>query len=119
MQRFQDDFGIPRDKLLYLDYGTMDVVNTARARDRYRQAEIDHTFRDLLVRLDPDIVHFGHLSHLSTSMVLEARSYGTPVIFTLHDYWLMCPRGQFIQISPADPSDVWAMCDGQEDRAGQ
>ena len=38
------------------------------------------------------------------------------MVLTLHDYWLMCPRGQFIQMYPVDPSDNWAVCDGQEDR---
>ena len=62
------------------------------------------------------MVHIGHLNHLSTSLVFEARERGIPVVFTLHDYWLMCPRGQFIQMYPKDPSVVWAVCDGQDDR---
>ena len=48
--------------------------------------------------------------------MFEARDRGIPVVFTLHDYWLMCPRGQFIQMYPRDPLDNWAVCDGQEDR---
>ena len=28
----------------------------------------------------------------------------------------MCPRGQFIQMYPEDPSDTWSVCDGQNDR---
>ena len=35
-----------------------------------------------------------------------------PSIFTLHDFWLMCPRGQFIQRNSKEP---WELCDGQED----
>ncbi len=38
-----------------------------------------------------------------------------PVIFTLHDYWLMCPRGQFMQMHSLD-TNLWAACDGQDDR---
>ena len=62
------------------------------------------------------MVHIGHLNHLSTSLVFEARARRIPVVFTLHDYWLMCPRGQFIQMYPQDATDVWAVCDGQDDR---
>ena len=39
-----------------------------------------------------------------------------PIVYTLHDYWLMCPRGQFMQMDPDEPDDLWAACDGQEDR---
>ncbi|KAG0184137.1 hypothetical protein DFQ28_011713 [Apophysomyces sp. BC1034] len=31
----------------------------------------------------------------------------------MHDYWIMCPRGQFIQRNPENCTDIWALCDGQ------
>ena len=92
------------------------VVNMARARDGYRHDAVGAAFGDLLDRIQPDVVHIGHLNHLSTSLPFEARRRGVPVAFTLHDYWLMCPRGQFIQMYPEDAADVWAVCDGQDDR---
>ena len=95
---------------------TLRVINIGRGRDRYRHPEVDRRFGNLLDDLDPDVVHIGHLNHLSTSLVLEADRRNIPIMFTLHDYWLMCPRGQFIQMYPRDSSDVWALCDGQEDR---
>ena len=88
----------------------------ARGRDGYRHTAVDEAFAVLLSEIQPDIVHIGHLNHLSTSLVLVARNRGIPIVFTLHDYWLMCPRGQFIQMYPQDPSDTWAVCDGQDDR---
>jgi glycosyltransferase involved in cell wall biosynthesis len=33
--------------------------------------------------------------------------------FTLHDFWLMCPRGQFLQINFANP-EFHQLCTGQE-----
>ena len=95
---------------------TLHVVNMARARDGYRHAAVDGAFGRLLDEIRPDVVHIGHLNHLSTSLVFEARERRVPVVFTLHDYWLMCPRGQFIQMYPQDPSDIWSVCDGQDDR---
>ena len=92
------------------------LINMARARDRYRYTDVDERFAKLLDDVRPDVVHIGHLNHLSTSLVFEARDRQIPIVFTLHDYWLMCPRGQFIQMYPEDPSDVWAVCDGQDDR---
>ena len=95
---------------------TLHVINMARARDGYQHQAVDDAFADVLDDVDPDVVHIGHLNHLSTSLVLAARDRGVPVVFTLHDYWLMCPRGQFIQMYPENPSDPWAVCDGQDDR---
>ena len=95
---------------------TLHIVNMARAADGYRHNAVDRAFESVLDEVCPDIVHIGHLNHLSTSLVLSARRLGIPIVFTLHDYWLMCPRGQFIQRYPEDPSDVWSVCDGQDDR---
>lgn len=91
------------------------VVNMPRHRDRYRHVGVDQRFAEVLDRVRPDVVHVGHLNHLSTSLLGEAAARGLPVVFTLHDYWLMCPRGQFMQMFPAHPTNLWAACDGQED----
>lgn len=95
---------------------TVHVVNNPRLKDRYRAAGVDQRFAEVLERVRPDIVHVGHLNHLSTSLLREAALREVPIVYTLHDYWLMCPRGQFMQMFPADPSNLWAACDGQEDR---
>lgn len=91
------------------------IVNMARTRDRYRHLEVDNIFCDTLDRVKPDLVHIQHLNHLSTSLVFAAHERNIPIIFTLHDYWLMCPRGQFIQFYPQNASDMWSVCDGQHD----
>ncbi len=105
--RIVDDPDEPRVKINY--------VNNPRNRDRYRVEIIDQRCLELLEQFKPDIVHIGHLNHLSTSLVSEAKRYGAPIIFTLHDYWLMCPRGQFMQMHSED-HNLWASCDGQENR---
>lgn len=94
---------------------SLHLVNVARSRDRYRHAAVDQRFAEVCDRIKPDVVHVGHLNHLSTSLIMEAAAREIPVVYTLHDYWLMCPRGQFMQMHPADPSELWAACDGQED----
>lgn len=95
---------------------TLHLVNNPRNKDRYRATEIDQRFAELLDRTRPDVVHVGHLNHLSTSLLREAAGREIPIVYTLHDYWLMCPRGQFMQMFPEDPSELWAACDGQQDR---
>jgi glycosyltransferase involved in cell wall biosynthesis/MoaA/NifB/PqqE/SkfB family radical SAM enzyme len=92
------------------------LVNMPRARDGYRHAGVDQRFAELLDRFRPDVVHIGHLNHLSTSLVSEASLREIPILYTLHDYWLMCPRGQFMQMHPEDAAALWPACDGQQDR---
>ena len=88
------------------------VVNAPRSRDRYRHEGIERRFEELVGEFRPDVVHIGHLNHLSTSIVDVAARLRIPVVFTLHDYWLMCPRGQFMQMHPSEPSDLWPVCHG-------
>jgi len=95
---------------------TLHVVNNPRNKDRYRDTRIDQRFAEVLERVQPDVVHVGHLNHLSTSLLGEASKRQIPVVYTLHDYWLMCPRGQFMQMFPQEPENLWAACDGQDNR---
>jgi glycosyltransferase involved in cell wall biosynthesis/MoaA/NifB/PqqE/SkfB family radical SAM enzyme len=92
------------------------LINMPNSRDGYRHEGVDRRFGELLDTLQPNIVHVGHLNHLSTSLLEQAASRQLPIVFTLHDYWMMCPRGQFMQMHPEDPRNLWAACDGQQDR---
>ncbi len=92
------------------------IVNMATFKDRYRHEGVDDRFTEVLDQVRPDVVHIGHLNHLSTSLVARAAMAEIPIVFTLHDYWLMCPRGQFMQMGPEDPTNLWAACEGQADR---
>ena len=95
---------------------TLHIVNNPRNNDRYRVPEIDRRFAGVLDKIRPDIAHVGHLNHLSTGLPFEAASRSVPVVHTLHDYWTMCPRGQFMQRFAEDARELWAACDGQENR---
>jgi len=92
------------------------VVNNAVSRDRYRYDGIDTELRRLLDEFPPDVVHVNHVSHLSTTLLKTIRERGLPLVYTLHDFWLMCPRGQFIQRSAESGQEPFPLCDGQQDR---
>ena len=47
---------------------TLHLINMARARDGYRHTAVDDAFGELLDDVRPDVVHIGHLNHLSTSL---------------------------------------------------
>lgn len=59
-------------------------------------------FARVLDRVQPDVVHFMHLLYLSVGCVEEVARRGIPIVFTLHDFWLSCPR--FGQLIHADGS---------------
>lgn len=94
----------------------LNIINLPLERNRYRYSsvQVDQKFRVLLEKFHPDIVHIGHLNHLSLTMIDQVVEMGSPIVYTLHDYWLMCPRGQFIQRDSSD--SLWPLCNGQEDR---
>lgn len=119
--RFEDAFLPPYTELEEHDEWAsgrtlpLRLINLANFRDRYRHEAVDAAFVRVLRDFRPDIVHVQHLNHLSTSIVLEASRARVPVVFTLHDFWLMCPRGQFIQFFPPDARTVLPLCEGQDD----
>ncbi len=75
---------------------TVEVNNPQRFRrlsDTFAPAGIERIFGQVLKETKPDLVHFHHLQHLSLNLPLMAKDAGAPVVFTLHDYFLTCPRG--------------------------
>ncbi|MGA2775586.1 MAG: glycosyltransferase family 4 protein [Candidatus Omnitrophota bacterium] len=65
-------------------------------RDTYLNGHIDNAFGCLLDSLKPDIVHIQHLLFLSLGIIKQSRQRGIPVVFTINDYWLFCPKGQLL-----------------------
>ena len=91
------------------------LVNHPQSRDRFKREELDRIFFHVLEEERPDVVHIGHLNHLSLGIPEVAKMSGCRVVLTLHDYWFACPRGQFIQLGP-QTSGPWPSCEGQADR---
>lgn len=91
------------------------LINMAHSRDGYQHSAVDKAFDQLIKQYKPDLIHFGHLSHLSTSIIEIAHKSALPLVFTLHDFWLMCPRGQFLQTINTKTEDLYPVCDSQND----
>ena len=90
------------------------LVNVPRQKDRYQSDGLDLRFRRIVKDFGPDVIHFNHLNHLSLGLLEEAHKAGCPIVYTLHDFWLNCPRGQFLQINYGD-KESYKLCDGQDD----
>ena len=88
------------------------VTNTLRDVDRfemiYANPKLDARFAALLWESRPELVHFHHFTCLSTAWIEACAERGIPVVVTLHDYWLVCPRGQ--RLHP-DTNEVCAELD--------
>ncbi|PCJ29526.1 MAG: radical SAM protein [Rickettsiales bacterium] len=93
----------------------LNLVNIPLTKYRYRfvNEQVDIRFQKILEEFKPDIVHFGHLNHLSLSLPSIAAKLNIPTIYTLHDFWLMCARGRFIQ---RNSKQILQPCDCQEDQ---
>lgn len=89
-------------------------VNLAREKDGYNHKLLNRRFRELVIELKPDIAHVGHLNHLSTGIIDILHEQNIPILYTLHDFWLMCPRGQFLQRN-YDGENLYVLCDKQSD----
>ncbi len=87
-------------------------VNNPHGKDGYRHKGLDDNFSKLLSKIKPDVAHIGHLNHLSTGLVDELNKQNIPIVFTLHDFWLMCPRGQFLTRGIGNINN-YQLCDGQ------
>ncbi|MCX5867823.1 MAG: glycosyltransferase [Proteobacteria bacterium] len=63
----------------------------------YKNQIINGIYAKLIDNWKPDLVHFEHLTCLSTTLVKETSRRKIPTVFTLHDYWLICQRGQLLK----------------------
>jgi len=89
-------------------------VNNPQGKEGYKHKKIDENFAELIKSINPDVAHVGHLNHLSTGLIDELNKQRIPIIFTLHDFWLMCPRGQFLTRSIGLQNNN-QLCSKQED----
>ena len=87
--------------------------NIASFEETYRNEAIGAIARRVIDDFKPDVAHIHHLTCLSTTIVRSLADAGIPRFVTLHDYWLMCHRGQLLDVN-------YQVCDGpsDEDPAG-
>jgi glycosyltransferase involved in cell wall biosynthesis len=54
-------------------------------------------FSRMLERFRPDIIHLQNIhAHITPSVIFEAKARGLPVVWTLHDYKLICPNSHYL-----------------------
>jgi GT2 family glycosyltransferase/glycosyltransferase involved in cell wall biosynthesis len=75
--------------------------------DSYRNEAIGAIAAAAIDDFRPDVAHIHHLTCLSTTIVRALADRGIPSVLTLHDYWLICHRGQLLDTD-------YRICDGPE-----
>lgn len=73
-----------------------DIAPDWRLRHLARNRAVEEAFLAALARERPEVVHFHHLTGLSLRLPELARASGARVVFSLHDAWLQCLQGQWI-----------------------
>ena len=59
--------------------------------------EARQKFHQIINRFSPDIIHLQNImGHISPSIILETRKRNIPMVWTLHDYKLICPNTHFL-----------------------
>src|SRR5262245_52320901 len=80
-------------------------ASVRRFEDSYRNEAIGAIAREVIDAFRPDVAHLHHLTCLSTAIPATLAARGIPVFYTLHDYWLMCHRGQLLDTA-------YRLCEG-------
>jgi len=72
--------------------------DTRRFAESYDNPGVAARLAQWLDREPCDVAHVHHLTCLSTAIVRELKSRQVPVVLTLHDYWMLCHRGQLLDL---------------------
>ncbi len=73
-----------------------------------RHPLIEDMFVRFLELNRPQVIHFHSLIGLCGSLPGIAKSLGIPTVVSLHNYWFICPRSDFLR-----PPD-WTLCPGPD-----
>jgi glycosyltransferase involved in cell wall biosynthesis len=121
----------PKGPKAGLESGCLDGLSTyiIGSSDSWQEAVIRHrslraetAFTQVLAEWRPDIVHFQHLLFLSLRLPTIAKRRGLRSVFTLHDFWLLCPQVTLLnhrqRISwPINRLNCYACCQSRVQRA--
>jgi len=64
----------------------------ARRTGNYHNPQIEKPFKEFLLSVKPDIVHFHSCSCIGASVIRVVRELQIPYVVTMHDWWWICPR---------------------------
>ena len=99
----------PDQYFMYTDGARYDwLLHTLRDKENYTRH-----FRDFLLRVRPDVVHFQHTMGLGYDLIRQVRTTlpGVPIVYTLHELLPICHRhGQMVRATDE------SLCDAESPR---
>lgn len=72
------------------------AINSSNSLREFLNPYISNTFKKIINKEKPDLIHFQHLVFLCATLPEIVLSYNIPSIITLHDYWFLCPKVQLL-----------------------
>ena len=98
------NYPCPQDKYFvdYIDFveanSNRNIVNAVQVVTRsIYSVHARRKISQLLDDLKPDIAHFQNIhAHLTPSIMFELKKRGIPIVWTLHDYKIICPNTTFL-----------------------
>jgi glycosyltransferase involved in cell wall biosynthesis len=81
--------------IIYLINNTFKYCDTFESY--YDNKEINRRFAQVIDEIKPDIVHIHHLIFLSAGILKIIKNKKIPLVFYLHDYWLVCPKWHLLE----------------------
>lgn len=88
----------PRARTMTVEQDGLEVTRYLRADDRYNgwadecDPGVENVLRETLTSFQPEVVHVQHWHRLTKNLAAICATSGVPVIVTLHDCWISCPR---------------------------
>jgi len=82
-----------------VDYSTKNIANLSEALFRpIYSKEVKSNFQQLISDFKPDVVHLNNIHSQISPIIAEiAYQHKIPVVWTLHDYKLLCPAYSFLR----------------------
>lgn len=95
------DEGAPEPRLLKTRHDGLWLIRYASDLTAWHRGHWTRSFdpeaarllREFLAFARPDIVHVHHWMRLTDNLVAVCAGEGIPVVVTVHDLWISCPRG--------------------------
>lgn len=72
------------------------AIDSANNLIEFLNPYISKTFKNVILKEKPDLIHFQHLVFLSSDLPEIAAFHNITSIMTFHDYWFLCPRVQLL-----------------------
>lgn len=99
MQDFKNIYDVNEDFFVSnIDFKSLNKTKTVKngilvAKRAIYSVEAKTKFSTFLHQFKPDIVHLQNIhAHITPSIIFEAKKNNLPVLWTLHDYKLICPN---------------------------